>query len=95
MSAIRRLSKFHYTVRKARAIQASEVDEKFAMALGQFSTDVVLQSGERLLRVLVVDESSDEFPLDFAPVSFIIAAGRIFPSFNPEWLSIFKENARL
>ncbi|KAF7968995.1 hypothetical protein HWV62_28730 [Athelia sp. TMB] len=95
VSVIQRRSNFYFTVHKARAVPASELDEKFARSLGQFSTNVVLEPGERFLRVLLVDENSDEFPPDFALVSCIISGERIFPFFNPEWLSIFKENARL
>ncbi|KAF7969770.1 hypothetical protein HWV62_26074 [Athelia sp. TMB] len=95
VSVIQRRSNFYFTVHKARAIPASELDEKFARSLGQFSSNVVLEPGERFLRVLLVDENSDEFPPDFALVSCIISGERIFPFFNPEWLSIFKENARL
>ncbi|KAF7974958.1 hypothetical protein HWV62_10683 [Athelia sp. TMB] len=95
VSAIRRLSNFSFTVRKAYAIPANQLDEKSANVLEMLPGATSPEAGERLLRVLLVEDNSEDFPTILAPLEFVIPAKKIFPSFDPEWLSILKENARL
>ena len=82
-------------MRKAYAIPANELDEKSASVLEVLPGATSLEAGERLLRVLMVEDSSEDFPTILAPLEFVIPAKKLFPSFDPEWLSILKENARL
>lgn len=95
VSAIRRLSNFSFTVRKAYAIPANQLDEKSAGVLKMLPGAASPEAGQRLLRVLLVEDNSEGFPTIFSPLEFVIPAKKIFPSFDPEWLSILKENARL
>lgn len=95
ISAVRRLSNFVHSVRKAYAIPADEVDEKYAMALESFNSAPPLKTGERYLRMLVVDDDSEgNNYLFIAPSLYTIHPGRLIPSFDPEWLSILKENVQ-
>ena len=95
VSAVRQLSNFFYTVREASATPLKELDERSANVLMQLPT-VTLKARQRLLRILVVDNGSDDFPgTTVIPLFSTISAGRSMPIFNPKWLSILKKNARL
>ncbi|KAF7968993.1 hypothetical protein HWV62_28726 [Athelia sp. TMB] len=95
VSTALRLSRFLFTVRKAYAIPANQLDEKSASVLEMLPSARSLEAGERRLRVLLVDDCLDVFPTFIAPFEFVIPAKKLFLAYDPEWLSILKENARL
>lgn len=69
------------------------MEEKYAIALESFNSAPPLKKGERYLRMLVVDDDSQgNNYLFIAPSLYTIHRGRLIPSFDPEWLSILKEN---
>lgn len=95
VSAVRCLSNFVHSVRKAYAIPVEEVDPQYASAVQAFDGMPPLKTGERHLRMLIVDDNSKEDTRVYvSPSMYTIPPGRAIPSFDPEWLSIFKENAR-
>ncbi|KAF7969922.1 hypothetical protein HWV62_20063 [Athelia sp. TMB] len=96
ISPVRRLSKFIHTVRKALAVPANEVDERYACVLETFEYVPPLSPGERRIQILVVDDNPDDGSqhVFVVPSQGIITPRNIVPSFDPEWLSILKENAR-
>ncbi|KAF7973335.1 hypothetical protein HWV62_14388 [Athelia sp. TMB] len=95
ISAAGQISTFVHTVRKAYAVPAEEVDNKYAIALESFAGASPRKAGERHLRMLIVDDNSGHNNQMFvSPSLYAIPSDRVIPSFDPEWLSILKENAR-
>ncbi|KZP17970.1 hypothetical protein FIBSPDRAFT_1046520 [Athelia psychrophila] len=94
VSPFRRSSSFFHSVGNAYAMTDDEVNKKYPAALGAIAAGAdPLEIGERLMRVIVVVERSDEdnLPMIIAPNAHTIPRGIVPPSFDPGWLANFRK----
>lgn len=82
---------------KAYAMPNDKVNKKYPAAISAFvAVADPFKFGERLMRVLVVGDGSDEdshTQLLISPSAHTIPRVRFLPSFDPGWLAKFRKNA--